>query len=177
MNENRVRTYLLENINLDEKRSMGELLIHHQKTMLALTLVFLGLAYFYAIIANAVNDLTGIIFYLLLLLLIPINVILSLKLCIKHLVKFKPNVTTKNKPDDSFLSKMPYKNFAGMGVVISVWTSRNISQEVRGIIGIFLLTFIIMLFTHFFSACAYKFYLLKKYCPDLMKYRLPKEKK
>jgi len=170
MNERHVRIYLLENINLDEKYSMGELLLRHRNSSFVWTLVFLGLAYFYGVMASTANELTLIIFCILIL-LIPINVVISIKLHIRYLINFKSNTIVETENDDKniFLSKIPNLSFGGLGVVLSIWASRNVSEEIIVIVGIFLLTFIIMLFTHFFSVYAYKFYLLKKYCPDLMK--------
>ena len=78
MNENKVKVYILENINLDGKRSLGKFLIHSINYTLLFIVISIFAGFLYGVIDNYSNIFTKI-WFVLFLISIPLNIFLSLK--------------------------------------------------------------------------------------------------
>jgi hypothetical protein len=170
MNENKVKVYILENIDLNGKRPLGKFLIYSRNYMLLLIFISVFAGFLYGVINNYSNIFTKI-WFVFFSISIPLNIFLSLK-------KFKRNLNDyKSTESSANLNKSNSYSLAGIGSAIGIWISRILYGEIRMYVYLILLSVIIIICTHAFSIFAYNYYLLKKYCPDLMKYRPPKSTK
>ena len=173
MDKKIVRAYLLRKAAIyNKKRPLGEALLYEIKLGFIFLLVFLGILYLVGVLGDNSNIFTKIIFWIIFL-SVPIIFTLGFRSCKREFAYFqKKYVNSKSSLIEPILITGGTTGVIGTGFARRV----EVSQETGMILILICSAFLVINFSYITPMYCYDYYLLKKYCPSLRKYRHTEKK-